>query len=282
MAQFCAFGQTGRAQVPEVHSLDPLSSRFRPVAGNGGGIYDTGRLHLDRLLSKYQTMNAEQQLREEFVQYGRLLHQKGFVAACDGNLTARLGHDRILTTPTGMSKGMMHVDDLVVVDMEGRKLQGKRAASSEIGMHLLIYRLRPDVNGIVHAHPSTATGYAAAGLGLDQALVSEVIQTLGAIPLAPYGTPGTEELGASLEPLIPQHDAILMANHGVVTYGDSLLHAYMKMETVEHFARISLVTHLLGQQNPLSAGAVERLSAGRMRSREQCLAAVMAGTCENS
>lgn len=163
----------------------------------------------------------------------------------------------------------MGPDDLVVIDMQGRRLSGNRAPSSEIGMHLLIYRLRADVNGIVHAHPATATGYAAAGIGLDQALVSEVVQSLGSIPLARYGTPGTEELGRTLEPLIPQHDAILMANHGVVTYGDSLLHAYMKMETVEHFAKISLVTHLLGQEKPLSATDVERLRAGRARAAEE-------------
>lgn len=214
-------------------------------------------------------MNAEQPVREEMVRYGRLLHEKGFVAACDGNLTARLGPDRLLTTPTGMSKGMMEPDDLVVVDMQGRRIEGRREPSSEIGMHLLIYRLRPDVSGIVHAHPATATGYAAAGLSLEQALVSEVVQSLGSIPLARYGTPGTEELGRTLEPLIPQHDAILMANHGVVTYGDSLLQAYMKMETVEHFARIALVTHLLGQKQPLSAGDVEKLVAGRVRNGVQ-------------
>jgi L-fuculose-phosphate aldolase len=214
-------------------------------------------------------MNAEQPLREEMVRYGRLLHEKGFVAACDGNLTARLGPDRLLTTPTGMSKGMMEPDDLVVVDMQGRRIEGRRAPSSEIGMHLLIYRLRPDVSGIVHAHPATATGYAAAGLSLEQALVSEVVQSLGSIPLARYGTPGTEELGRTLEPLIPQHDAILMANHGVVTYGNSLLQAYMKMETVEHFARIALVTDLLGQKQPLSPRDVEKLVAGRVRNGVQ-------------
>lgn len=214
-------------------------------------------------------MNAEQPLREEMVRYGRLLHEKGYVAACDGNLTARLGPDRLLTTPTGMSKGMMEPDDLVVVDMQGRRIEGRREPSSEIGMHLLIYRLRPDVSGIVHAHPATATGYAAAGLSLEQALVSEVVQSLGSIPLARYGTPGTEELGRTLEPLIPQHDAILMANHGVVTYGNSLLQAYMKMETVEHFARIALVTDLLGQKQPLSPRDVEKLVAGRVRNGVQ-------------
>jgi L-fuculose-phosphate aldolase len=210
-------------------------------------------------------MFDESQQRAEIIQFGKLLHQKGYVAATDGNLTVRLDKNSILSTATGMSKGMMGPDDLVVVDLDGRKISGRRNVSTEIGMHLLIYRLRPDVHGIVHAHPTTATGYAAAGIPLNKALISEVVLSLGSIPLARYGTPGTPELTEALEPLIPHHDAILMANHGVVTYGDTLLRAYMKMETVEHFAKIALVTHLLGQQQPLSDEAVEKLVAARLR-----------------
>jgi len=210
-------------------------------------------------------MLSEKQHREEIVRFGKLLHQKGYVAATDGNLSVRLEKNTVLATPTGMSKGMMEPEDLVLVDVNGRKLDGQRSPSTEIGMHLLIYRLRPDVHGVVHAHPTTATGYAAAGIPLNKALVSEVVLSLGSIPLARYGTPGTQELTEALDPLISDHDAILMANHGVVTYGDTLLHAYMKMETVEHFAKIALVTHLLGQQQPLSDEAVEKLIAARVR-----------------
>jgi L-fuculose-phosphate aldolase len=210
-------------------------------------------------------MTTERQHREEIVRLGRMLHQRGYVAATDGNLSVRLDSERVLATPTNMSKGMMEPEDMVVVDMRGCQLSGHRHASSEIGMHLLIYRLRPEVRGIVHAHPTTATGYAAAGLELNQALVSEVVLSVGAIPLARYGTPGTHELINALEPLVPAHNAILMANHGVVTYGESLLRAYMKMETVEHFAKIALVTHLLGKQQPLSESDVEKLVATRIR-----------------
>ena len=210
-------------------------------------------------------MDNEQRYREEIVRLGRLLHQKDYVAATDGNLTVRLDTDRILATPTGMSKGMMDPDDMVVVDLQGRKIAGHRAVSSEIRMHLLVYRLRPDIRGVVHAHPVTATAYASAGLELNQALLSEVVLSLGSIGLARYATPGTEELATVLEPLIPHHNAILMANHGVVTYGDSLLRAYLKMETVEHFAKVALVTHLLGKQHPLSAAEVEKLVAARVR-----------------
>jgi len=192
-----------------------------------------------------------------------MLHQRGYVAAMDGNLSVRLDERQVLATPTAMSKGMLLASDLVTVDMEGRHLSGRHSASSEIGMHLLIYKLRPDVRAIVHAHPPTATGFAAAGLALSQPLVCEVVIGLGSIPLARYGTPGTPELSQTLEPLVSQYDAILMSNHGVVAYGDTLHHAYMKMETVEHFAQIALVTHLLGRQQPLGEEDLEKLMIAR-------------------
>ena len=194
-----------------------------------------------------------------------MLHQRGFVAATDGNLSVRLNRDRILVTPTAMSKGMMRPSDMVIVDMEGRRVAGRRNVSSEIGMHLLIYRLRPDVNGIVHAHPPTATAFGACGRDLTQPLVCEVVIGLGCIPLARYAMPGTPELTDALEPLVPQYDAILMKNHGVVTYGADLSSAYMKMETVEHFARIALVSHMLGQEQPLNDQEVEKLILARSR-----------------
>jgi L-fuculose-phosphate aldolase len=210
-------------------------------------------------------MATERQYRDKIVRYGRMLHECGFVAATDGNLSVRLSDNRILSTPTCMSKGAMRTSDLVIVDMEGRVVSGKRNVSSEIGMHLLIYRLRPDVKGIVHAHPPTATGFAAAGMPLNQPLVCEVVIGLGSIPLAKYGTPGTPELTDALEPLVPGFDAILMSNHGVVVYGTDLDQAYMKMETVEHFARIALVTHQLGQQRPLGSADLEKLVVARAK-----------------
>jgi L-fuculose-phosphate aldolase len=210
-------------------------------------------------------MAGEQQLRREIVETGKALHRNGFIAACDGNLSVRLDKTRILVTPTGMSKGAMRTADLVIVDMKGRKLAGSREVTSEIGMHLLIYELRPDVRAIVHAHPRTATGFAAAGMALNQPLVCEVVIGLGQIPLAPYGTPGTPELANTLEPYVPQYDAILMANHGVVTYGANLQSAYMKMETVEHFAQIALVTHILGKQQLLACADLEKLVLARKK-----------------
>ena len=210
-------------------------------------------------------MPSERQSRRDILLFGRMLHDRGYVAATDGNLSVRLDNGLILVTPTAMCKGMMRTTDLVVVDTEGNRVTGRRNVSSEIGMHLLIYKRRPDVKGIVHAHPRTATGFAAAGMALNQPLVCEVVIGLGSIPLAKYGTPGTPELAGALEPLVPQYDAILMSNHGVVSYGADLHSAYMKMETVEHFAQIALVTHMLGKQQPLGAQDLEKLMIVRTK-----------------
>ncbi len=210
-------------------------------------------------------LKTEDEHRRDICLVGRWIHAREYVAATDGNISVRLDNQRVLATPTLMSKGMMEPDDLVIVDYQGNKVSGRRNASSEIAMHLLIYRRRPDVNAVVHAHPPTATGYAAAGLALNKALISEVVLALGCIPLAQYGTPGTPELSDALSPLVGSYDALLMANHGVVTYGADMLTAYMRMETVEHFARISLVTQLLGRQVLLTREEVGKLSEARQR-----------------
>jgi L-fuculose-phosphate aldolase len=210
-------------------------------------------------------MKTAQEHRDEIVQFGKLLHQTGLVAATDGNLSVRLSDGNFLCTPTLMSKGMMSPDDMVLVDALGHKVSGRRSVSSEIAMHLFIYRNRPDVNAVVHAHPPTATGFAAAGIPLDSALCSEIVISLGTVPLADYETPGTPELAEALAPLVGGHDAILMANHGVVTYGEDLLTAYMNMETVEHYAKIALVTHMLGRQKPLSETHVTKLREIRQK-----------------
>ncbi len=210
-------------------------------------------------------MKTERDHREEIVRTGETLYDRGFVVATDGNISVRLDAQRILVTPTCMCKGKMTSDDLVVVGYDGQKVHGRRNVSSEIGMHLLIYSMRPDVQAIVHAHPPTATGFAAAGMALDQALISEVVLTVGKVPLAKYGTPGTAELSDVLRPLIPDHCAILMANHGVVAYGSSLEHAFMCMETVEHFAKITLVAKTLGTPQVLARDEVRKLEAIRER-----------------
>jgi len=206
-----------------------------------------------------QSARAERKLRRDLVRFGRMLHSLGFVAATDGNLSVRMDADRVLVTPTGFSKGMMRPEDMVVVDLHGKKLSGAYNPSSEIVMHLTIYRMRPDVGAVVHAHPCTATGFASAGIALDEPLCSEIVITLGAVPLAPYATTGTMELSDSLRPFIPFHDAILMANHGVVTYGEDLCRAYMRMEAVEHYAKVVLATRQLGSARSLGTHELEKL-----------------------
>lgn len=209
--------------------------------------------------------STERELRQQIVEAGRLAYQKGWVAANDGNISVRLGPERILATPTQISKGLMREDDLIVCDMQGRKLEGNRQCTSEILMHLTIYDLRPDVHSVVHAHPPVATGFAVAGRALDKAVLPEVIINLGCVPLAGYGLPGTRELSETLKPFIPSYDALLMANHGAVTYGEDLSRAFFNMETVEHFARVTLVAELLGGAKALPCEEVHKLHQARER-----------------
>jgi L-fuculose-phosphate aldolase len=210
-------------------------------------------------------VKSEAQHRRDICAVGRWIHDCGYVASTDGNISVRLGPDRILLTPTSMSKAMMNPEDLVIIDFDGKRVSGLRKPSTELGMHILIYRLRPDINAVCHAHPPTATGYAAAGIPLDKPILCELVIGLGSIPVARYGTPGTSELAASIEPYVQDHDAILMANHGVVTYGPDLLTSFLRMETTEHFAQVSLVTERLGKKVLLSGADVEKLVAARAR-----------------
>jgi L-fuculose-phosphate aldolase len=206
---------------------------------------------------------VEEQIRADIVEAGRRMYARGFVASNDGNISARLDERRLLTTPKSVSKGFMTPDMMVVVDFEGRKIGGDRDASSELPMHLEVYRNRPDVNAVVHAHPPLATGFAVAGIPLTRAVLAEVITTLGSIPIAAYGTPSTAELPEAVRKYIKAHDGMLLANHGAVTCGPNVMAAYYKMETIEHFARISLVARQLGGENLISRDEVERLQGLR-------------------
>lgn len=208
-------------------------------------------------------MQTEEQIRADIVECGRRLWLRGFVASNDGNISVRLDEQRLVTTPTGVSKGFMTPDMMVVTDLEGRRLSGGRSASSELKMHLEVYRQRPDVRAVVHAHPPTATGFAVAGIPLDRAVLAEVITTLGSIPIAEYATPSTEELPAAVRRFIRAHDGLLLANHGALAVGADVYAAYYRMETIEHFATISLVARTLGREHLLSRGEVQRLQGLR-------------------
>jgi len=208
---------------------------------------------------------TEKQHRRELCLVGRWMYEREYIVACEGNLSVRLSAERILTTPTCMNKGMLEPEDLVVVDLEGRHLEGARSMSSEVLMHLLFYRIRADVNAVCHAHPVTATGFATAGRALDQALLPEVVIGLGKVPLARYGTPGTPDLSAAIEPYVRHYDALLLANHGAVTCGADLLTAFYRMETVEHTAKITLAAENAGTPKLFSSREVAKLMAARAR-----------------
>ncbi len=208
-------------------------------------------------------VRPEEVLRAQIVEVGRRLYLRGYVASNDGNISTRLGDDRLLTTPKGVSKGFMTADMLVVTDLDGAKIAGDRDPSSELLMHLAVYADRPEIRAVVHAHPPTATGFAVAGIPLDRAVLAEVVTTLGSIPIADYGTPSTRELADAVRRHIKVHDGLLLANHGALTAGRELMEAHYKMETIEHFARISLVARMLGREHLLSREEVVRLQGLR-------------------
>lgn len=191
----------------------------------------------------------------------RDLYAKGFVSATDGNVSARLPNGNILATPTSVNKGRVIDTDLVEVTLDGAPVHAGRVPSMEMGMHLFVYRERPDVRAVVHAHPTFATGFATAHIPLDQPLFPEVISGLGAIPLADFATPSTPEVAASIAPFVKTANAILLKNHGVVTYGTDLDDAYFKMEKVEHAAHIVFVARMLGGERPLTAEQVQKLTS---------------------
>jgi L-fuculose-phosphate aldolase len=208
-------------------------------------------------------MSSEAQLRADIVEVGRRMYARGYTASNDGNISVRLGSERLLMTPKSVCKGFMTPDMMCITDLDGRKLHGDRDPSSEMLMHLEVYRQRHDVQAVVHAHPPTATGFAVAGIPLDRAVLAEVLTTLGSIPIAEYATPSTRELPEAVRKYIKAHDGMLLANHGALTVGADLFGAYYKMETIEHFAKISLVARLLGRENLISREEVVRLQGLR-------------------
>jgi L-fuculose-phosphate aldolase len=206
----------------------------------------------------------EQTARREIVGVGKLMYERSYVVSSDGNLSVRLDDGRIVATPTMTSKGRMTEDSLAITDIEGKPLSDRKA-SSELMMHLLIYQERPDVKAVCHAHPPHGTAFAVAGLAIDQPILSEVILTLGCVPLADYGTPSTTELTEAMRPLVRHHNALLMANHGAVAYGADIWQAFDRLETLEHTARISILARLLGGSRNLPVDAIEKLINVRER-----------------
>jgi L-fuculose-phosphate aldolase len=206
-----------------------------------------------------------EQIKKEMCEIGQRVYHRGMVAANDGNFSVKLNDNEFLCTPTGVSKGFMTPDYICRIDANGRLLEGSGdfKPSSEIKMHLRVYKERPDVMAVVHAHPMYATSFAIAGIPLTQPIMPEAVLSLGTVPLAEYGTPSTEEIPDSIAPYLQNYDAVLLANHGALTCGDSLLNAYHKMESVEFYAQLLYQARMLGGPKELSASQVATLYSMR-------------------
>lgn len=206
-----------------------------------------------------------EQIRNEICDIGRRIYQNGFVAANDGNISVKVGDNEFYCTPTGVSKGYMTPDMIIRVDGEGNAVEGTLKPSSEIKMHLRVYRERPDVGAVVHAHPPTATAFAVCNIPLDAYIMPEAVLFLGDIPVCVYGTPSTDEVPDSLAPYIESHDAFLLQNHGALTVGNTLMKAYFNMESLEFYAKVSKLARELGGAKEISDDQLDKLVALRKK-----------------
>jgi L-fuculose-phosphate aldolase len=216
-------------------------------------------------LSSYVDNRTEQIWRKEIVRVGGLLHEKGYVAATDGNVSVRLSKNRILSTPSGFSKGFLAPEQLVVTDLEGKQIPSREPArrdlkpTSELPMHLEAYRQRPDISAVVHAHPPICVALSIAGISLAKCLLPEVIVTLGMIPTTEYATPSSAEGPGAIRDLIANHDALIIQRHGTLTVGQDPFDAYLKLEKLEHAAYVTLILRQLGRETPLPPAEVAKL-----------------------
>ena len=206
-------------------------------------------------------MRSEMEIKEEMCEIGRRVYNRGMVAANDGNFSVKLNDNEFLCTPTGVSKGFMTPEYICKVDAEGNVLEANEGfrPSSEVKMHMRVYKERPDVNAVVHAHPMYATTFAIAGIPLMEPIMPEAVIALGGVPLAKYGTPSTVEVPDSIMPYLQQYDAVLLENHGALTYSDTLLNAYHKMESLEFYARLMYQAKMIGGPQILDEKRVEEL-----------------------
>ncbi len=195
------------------------------------------------------SMTSEWKLREQMCEIGRRVYNKGFAAANDGNISYRLDENRVLCTPTRVSKGYLKPDDLCIVDLDGKQISGKRKRSSEILLHLTIMRARADVRSVVHCHPPHATAFAVAREPIPKCVLPEIEVFLGEVAISPYETPGSQSFADTVLPYVKDTETILLANHGTVTYGADLEDAYFKTEIIDAYCRILLLARQLGRVN---------------------------------
>ncbi|MBP2100383.1 class II aldolase/adducin family protein [Enterococcus rivorum] len=206
----------------------------------------------------------ESDIRQEICEIGRRIYDRGFVAANDGNISIRTEEDVIFCTPTGVSKGYLRPDMIVKMNLKGELLSDNARPSSEVKMHLRVYQENPTVKAVCHAHPVVATSYAIAGIPLDKPLCPEAIVTLGIVPLAPYAKPGTQEVPDSIAPYCKEYNAVLLANHGALTWGKDLTEAYYRMESLEHYAKLTMYTgSILNQVRGLNKQQIDEVIAIR-------------------
>lgn len=209
---------------------------------------------------KYPT---EAEAKASIIEVGRRMYQRGLVASNDGNMSCKVSENELWATPTGVSKGFMTEDMLVKMDMEGNVLEGKLKPSSEMKMHLRIYRENPEIVAVTHAHPPVSTSFAVAGKPLESPILQESIVQLGTVPVAKYAVPGTEGLAESVVPFCKSHNAVLLANHGVVTWGSDVFNAYFRLESVEYYATIMMYTNIIGERRELNDKQIAELMAVR-------------------
>jgi len=197
--------------------------------------------------------------KNDIIEICMRIYSKGWVAANDGNVSIRIGPDTVLCTPAGMSKGYLTAGQLIKVDMDGNKLEGELEPSSEVKMHIDVYKQRKDVNSVVHAHPPYATGFAVAGIALDKCVLPEIIFSIGSIPLTKYGTPSTFEIPENVRKYLKDHNVFLLENHGALSIGPDVYRAYYRMESLELFAKISLIASQLGKVNVIDEENVKKI-----------------------
>lgn len=203
----------------------------------------------------------EVQARQAIVDAGTVLYKQGYVVSNDGNISVRISPDTIVVTPTGVSKGDMNPDMMVVMDLDGNVIsKGLRGPSSEVKMHLRVYGENPDVTAVVHAHPIYATSFAIAGVPLDKPILSEAMLQVGVVPVAHYAKPGTTDVPDSIAPFVKDYAAVMLSNHGVLTWGSDLEQALARMEVVENYAKVTLVVNQIGSERGLSQGQVDGLA----------------------
>jgi len=206
-------------------------------------------------------MPSEFEIKKQICDIGKRIYDRGFIAANDGNITVKLNSNEFLCTPTGVSKGFMTPDMICKIDASGKVLQskGQYRPSSEIKMHLRVYKERSDVNSVVHAHPPYATSYAIVGTPLTEPIMPEAIVILGCVPIAEYGTPSTDEIPNNVAKYLQHYDAVLLENHGALSYAGDLLAAYHKMESLEFYAKLLFISNQIGQPQQLDKQKVARL-----------------------